>query len=192
MDRAKFYANVRTDLFHGRLSDLQVQGMEAMMDYWEDSGGGYRPHLSYAFATAFHETGEKMQPVREGGLGRGRKYGVPGRNYGQVPYGRGLIQTTWDDNYEKTDEKLGLSGALIANYDLMLTLPVAVPALFRGMKEGWYASYKGKRCTLERFLYHGHLDYIGARRIVNGQDKAAIIAGYAMQFDEAILIAVKT
>jgi hypothetical protein len=190
MNREIFFTKIRHSLFHGRLSDQQVEGIETMLNYWESQGGGYRPQLSYMLATAYHETGAKMQPIPEIGKGKGKKYGVPGRNNGQVPYGRGLIQTTWDENYEKTDHLLGLNSDLIANYDLLLTLPIAVPALMRGMKEGWYAKYKGEPCTLDRFIYKGHISYLDARRIVNGTDKAAQIADYAELFDEAILAAV--
>ena len=51
-----------------------------------------------------------MQPIAEYGKGKGRKYGVPGRNRGQVAYGRGYVQLTWDDNYERADKEIGAGG----------------------------------------------------------------------------------
>lgn len=63
VNRPAFYAAVRASLFGGRLSDPQVQGMGAMLD----AAPPDMPldHLAYCLATAFHETGQKMQPVVE-------------------------------------------------------------------------------------------------------------------------------
>ena len=61
-----------------------------------------------------------MQPVIEIGRGRGKSYGKPDKHRGQVPYGRGDVQLTWDRNYETADDELSLNGALLANFDLAL------------------------------------------------------------------------
>lgn len=50
----------------------------------------------------------------------------------------------WDENYERTDEELGLGGKLIASYNLLLTnIVMAVKAAVRGMAEGWYMDKGG-------------------------------------------------
>lgn len=63
MDRSKFFSSVRGSLFGGKLTEKQVQGMDAMLD--AIPAGMALDHLAYCFATAFHETGAKMQPVVE-------------------------------------------------------------------------------------------------------------------------------
>ncbi len=93
MDRAKFFAAVRTPLFAGKMSEKQVQGVGAILDEAERRGTPLA-HLAYMLATAFLETAKTMQPIAEYGKGTGRKYGVKGK-YGQVPYGRGYVQLTW-------------------------------------------------------------------------------------------------
>lgn len=37
MDRKVFYDDVRNDLFDGKLSQAQVDGMEAILNFWENS-----------------------------------------------------------------------------------------------------------------------------------------------------------
>lgn len=179
MNRSQFFASVRTSLFGGSLSTSQFKGIEALLDA---SSGLAVDEIAYVLATAFHETAETMQPIAEYGKGKGRKYGLPGRNRGQVPYGRGFVQTTWDVNYERTDRELGLGGKLIANYDLMLTdIAMAAKAAVRGMVEGWYTGKK-----LSDYFAGDKCDFLNARRIINGTDKAEKIAGHARLFMKAL------
>lgn len=139
---------------------------------------------AYALATAYHETAGTMQPIREYGRGRGRKYGSPGK-HGQVAYGRGYVQLTWDYNYEKADRELGLGGALIADYDLALVHDVAAKIMVGGMAEGWFTTKK-----LSDYLPSSglatHTQFKGARKIINGTDKDTLIANHAVQFQKAL------
>lgn len=66
MNRAHFYAPVRSSLFGGLLSQSQVSGMEAVLD---EAGKTFTDPrwLAYMLATAFHETGQTMQPIHERG-----------------------------------------------------------------------------------------------------------------------------
>ncbi|MCS0459548.1 hypothetical protein [Rhizobium favelukesii] len=179
MDRKHFFDAVRSSIFGGSLSTPQVKGMEALFDAAQ---GLATEETAYILATAYHETATTMEPIAEYGKGKGRKYGVPGRNGGQVPYGRGFVQTTWDANYERTDRELGLGGRLIANYNLLLTdTAMAAKAAVRGMVEGWYTGKK-----LSDYFAGGKCDFVNARRIINGNDKAEIIAGHARIFLRAI------
>lgn len=177
MDRAKFYASLRTrdsGVFGTSIKQGQVEGCEAILDEAEKRKTPVR-WLAYMLATAYHETAHTMQPIAEYGKGKGRKYGVKGK-YGQVPYGRGLVQLTWDYNYEKADEKLRLRGALLNNFDLAMKMGIAVQIMFQGMEEGWFT---GKKLS-------DYPDYRSMRRIINGTDKDALIARYANAFEIAL------
>ena len=139
---------------------------------------------AYALATCIHETAGTLKPIREYGKGQGRPYGKPGRNGGQIPYGRGDVQLTWDDNYERADRELGLNGALIRNYDLALDPEIAARVLVKGMEEGWFTgkslqTYLPERATPAQF--------VAARRIVNGTDRADLIAGYAVPIQDDLI-----
>lgn len=186
MDRAKFFAAVRSPLFAGKMSERQVQGVDAILDEAERRGTPLA-HLAYMLATALHETARTMQPIAEYGKGAGRKYGVKGK-YGQVPYGRGYVQLTWDSNYERADKELGLGGKLLRDFNLAMRQDIAAKIMFVGMTEGWFTGkklgdYESMLLTSPPQL---GLDYVGARRIINGTDKAKTIAGHAVVFEKAL------
>lgn len=179
MDREKFFDVVREPLFAGKLSASQVSGTEAILT---EAAARRVPlaHLAYMLATAYHETARTMQPIAEYGRGKGRKYGVKGK-YGQVPYGRGYVQLTWDPNYERADKELGLGGALLRDFNLAMRQDIAAKIMFAGMAEGWFTGKK-----LSDYISDSKTDYVGARRIINGTDKAKTIAGYASTFEAAL------
>ena len=172
MNRTEFYARVRP-IFGGTLSQKQVDGIEALLAATEALPV---THRAYLLATAMHETASTMQPIAEYGKGRSKAYGKPGK-HGQAQYGRGYVQLTWDANYEKADKALGLNGALMKDFNLAMQPTIAAQILVRGCEEGWFT---GK--SLDDYLP----DYVQARRVVNGTDKAQLIAGYAREFEAAL------
>lgn len=143
--------------------------------------------LAYILATTWHETAARMQPIAEYGKGRGRKYGKKGK-YGQVPYGRGYVQLTWDFNYEKADKELKLGGKLLRNFDLALNPTYAIPILFTGMQQGWFTGKKLKDFidNIDEPDAEDQKEYEDARKIINGTDKKVLIARYALIFERAL------
>lgn len=126
-----------------------------------------------------------MSPIREYGKGRGKKYGVPGRHGDQVPYGRGDVQLTWASNYEKMDAALGLGGRLLADYDLALDPVISADIMVAGMRDGIFTGVGlGKFLPTRLGSFEQFKD---ARRIVNGTDKDALIAGYAAVFQQGLI-----
>lgn len=171
----------------GRLRQDQVDGIALILD----GMAADRPlidvrHAAYMLATTWHETDQTMQPIREYGRGRGKRYGKPGPHGGQIPYGRGYVQLTWDVNYERADAELALGGALIADYDLALDPAIAYRIMSRGMLAGWFT---GRR--LSHYIHGVRKDYVNARRIINGTDRAAEIAGIACTFETILRAAEK-
>lgn len=92
----------------------------------------------------------------------------------------GYVQLTWRENYEKAGKKLGAD--FVSNPKLLLEPRYAAPILVTGMKEGWFT---GKR--LDQYITISRSDFTGARRIVNGTDKAGEIAKLARDYDAALL-----
>lgn len=187
IDRKRFYDTVRP-LFTGRrMSKSQVDGMEAVLVAYEQkySRIGLKS-LAYCFATDFHETAQTMQPIEEYGKGRGRDYGrkvkmnrQPYIKPDKLYYGRGLVQLTWYENYEKAGKLIGVD--LLNNPELACTMSVAVDVMFLGMEHGWFT---GRR--LSQYFDETKTNWQGARAIINGRDKAVLIAGYAQVFYNAL------
>lgn len=133
--------------------------------------GLLRNQAAYVLATAYHETAHTMKPVREMG-GEGYLRSKP-----YYPYvGMGYVQLTWKANYQKASEKLGVD--FVQNPKLLLDPQYAAPILVLGMKEGWFTGKK-----LSDYITLQKSGFREARRIVNGMDKADLIAGYARGYD---------
>lgn len=179
IDRTFFFDSIRKPLFFGKLTQEQVNGISAILDEWERGDNCDVRQLAYILATVYHETDKAMQPIEEYGKGKKYKYGRPDNRTGQTYYGRGFVQLTWYDNYKKAGAKLGVD--LLNKPELALGLLVATKILFAGMREGWFT---GKR--LKDYFNGGKEEWNEARRIINGTDKAELIAGYGRRFFSAI------
>lgn len=199
MNRSAFYAALRrraSGVFGTSLTQGQVDGCETILDEACRRGTSTND-AAYILATAYHETAHTMQPIDELG---GRAYFVkyePGTRIGKalgniLPgdgykfRGRGYVQLTGRRNYELAKRKTGFD--LVNKPDLALEPDVAVAILFDGMEEGWFTG-RDLSDFIDTFDEAGEEDlreFIEARRIVNGTDKAALIGGYAVAFEHAL------
>ena len=171
-----FYAAVRR--ITGPLSPAQVATITAMITAAAAWPIGW---LAYGLATAWHEA--KLTPQDEWGKGAGHPYEKPGKHGGQIAYGRGLVQLTWDANYEWADNALGLGGKLLANFALANEPDIATRILVMGMETGHFTGVCLKKYIATRGT---HAEFVECRRIINGQDCAARIALYADGFQDAL------
>ena len=184
LDRKIFFDRVRSEPFGGFLSGSQVSGISAVLDVWSKSNFTDPRWLAYCLATSFHESGKAMVGVREYGQGKGQPYGAPVPPYNLCYYGRGMCQITWAKNYEAASDKLkphGFAVDLLRNPDDALKDDVSAAILLYGSAEGWFTGRK-----LATYFTDKIDDPTGARHVINGSDKAALIATYHGQFLAAI------
>jgi putative chitinase len=180
LNRKFFFDHVRLHLFGGSLKQSQVDGMTAILDKWEsDHATGDDRWLAYMFATTYHETDRKIQAIEEYGKGQGKPYGIPDPVTGKKYYGRGLVQLTWKDNYRKMGNVFNVD--LVKYPEKVLDLDLSVKIMFYGMAKG---SFTGKK--LSDYFNSTKSDWVNARKIINGLDKATLIAGYGKDFYAAI------
>jgi len=184
-----FFDAVRSSgLFSGALKPDQVRGLETVCAAAKAASWPLA-FTAYALATAVHETAYTMQPVREA-FWLTEKWRRANLRYYPF-YGRGYVQLTWKNNYERADRELGLSGSLLGNLDLAMDPGIAAKIMVKGMHEGWFAGgQNGQRHTLARHLPANGAATVeqltSARRIINGTDKAKKIAAEAMKFQAAL------
>ena len=203
-----FFDTIRRTLFDGSLTQPQVDGIKGLLKAFDLVGDKDQDTLAYGLATAFHETGARMVPVREGfaktdagaraavaklAKKRGPKsavarYAQPVGPYGHVYYGRGHVQLTWMNGYRDSSADAGTD--LVANPDAMLDPVISARVLFRGLMDGrWNGQGKGVGA------YEGADDHLSdaeaaeARRTINGKDKALEIARYHRRFYDALDLA---
>lgn len=133
--------------------------------------GLLRNQAAYVLATAYHETAHTMKPVREYG---GETYLKKKAYYPYV--GMGYVQLTWLANYQKASKKLGVD--FVKNPRLLLKAEYAAPILVIGSRDGWFTGKK-----LSDYITVSRSDFTGARRIINGTDRAKAIAELAIGYD---------
>src|SRR5829696_4360660 len=166
-NREILFDSVRSSLFGGGMGQSQVDGMNAVLNAWDDSPPSDDLRwLAYCLATDYHETSKEMQPIEEYGRGAGMSYGNPDPQTGEIYYGRGYVQLTWKDNYQKATNKIGLEGGddLVWHPEKALDPYIASEIMARGMTEGWFRSGE----TLSRYFSDTADDPYGAREIING------------------------
>lgn len=174
MNKEQFYTKVVANLFNGNLSEKQQSGLSDILDEWDKQDNADIRLLSYVLATIYHETGRKMQPIKEFG---NEAYLRSKRYYPY--YGRDLCQTTWDYNYKKVKDFTGID--VITNPDLIGQMPLAATVAITFMLKGWYTGKK-----LSDYFNDTKEDALNARRIINGTDKAELIQGYYSHFLDAL------
>jgi hypothetical protein len=183
LDKASFFATVRGKL--GPLKTAQVSGIETVL---AAANGLPLAWAAYMLATAWHETNKTMQPVREAYWMSEDWRKAHLRYYPW--YGRGYPQLTWRENYAKADDELAKAGLiapgeLLANPELAMRPDIAAFIMRRGMVEGWFTGVT-LAATLPASGVATRKNYMDARTIINGRDKADLIEDYAQAFERAL------
>lgn len=170
--------NISLDGTHTSLKQSQAEGFELIIKE-AIKRDTLRNQLAYILATTWYETGYTMQPIEEYGKGHGKKYGRKDRKTGKVYYGRSYPQVTWKFNYQKLKDYYGVD--FVSYPEKVMEPKYAIPLLFDGMENGWWTGKK-----LSNYITLRKSNFVGARRIINGTDKAQMFANFAKVFDEAL------
>jgi len=179
-----------TEFLTSMLSDKTVNNV-----YW----------AAYYLATAYHETTFSLAPIREEGLGKGRKYdkkikvkdtygyrGKKDKEYTNVFYGRGYVQITHGTGYKNISKLIGLKeDELYINPDRALEVGVAYKILTFWMQNDIHKIKGVGRKIQEHLTAAGPPKYVAARKIVNGVDKANLIATYAIVIEALIRLSAR-
>jgi putative chitinase len=193
INRKFFFDQARNTLFGGSLNTKQVNGLTIILDEWDTNYAQNDDRwLAYILATTHHETGRTMQPIEEWGKGKGLPYGsllkmTKNKNGKRIPYsdtpelfyGRGFVQLTWYENYDKAGKKLGKD--FLHNAAGVMEMSNATKIMFFGMTEGWFTGAK-----LSSFFNPNTEDWKNARKIINGLDKWDLIKDHSLKYYAAI------
>lgn len=192
-------------MFGGTLSQSQVNGFERLLDVWfaDYAKDGSVEELAYNLATSKHETAATMQPITErGSRSYFNKY-EPGTRIGKVLgntkpgdgyryRGEGDVQNTGRRNAAKATKRLnevfGINVDLVKNPEKRGDPLISAHSIFLGNREGWWTGR-----DLGNYIDgineeddEDFREYVKARAVVNGSDRARLIAGYAIKFEAAL------
>lgn len=198
INRDFFIEQVRLQLFDGRVNAAQREGLHALLNYWEARHARKDDRwLAYALATVHHEVDKKFVPIKEYGGDRyfHRMYDIEGERPhvarrlgnlqpgdGIVFHGRGFVQMTGRTNYTYWQKRLNVDLTSDREAaDNVLDLEIATQILFEGMIGGTFTGRK-----LSDYFAPDREEWENARKIINGNDKKALIASYGRQYYAAI------
>ena len=202
MDRARFFTELRradSGVFGTSLSQAQVNGVETIL---AAADGLHVTWVAYLLATAYHETARAMQPIKETVMpwhkdknpsdaevarrldrawAKGQMPQVKSAYWradaeGKYWFGRGFVQLTHRQNYADAAAITGVD--LIGDPNKALHPETAAKILVDGCVLGLF-----RGGTLADYLPG---DYVGARHVVNGSDRAKEIAECAIAFQHAL------
>ena len=196
INRKIFFQRYKQELDKdNRLTPKEVYDLDTFLDFVDSSIGLLQMNQwAYVFATAFHETAHTFTPIKEyGGYSYFmRMYDITGlrptlakkngnihKGDGAKFFGRGYVQITWRSNYTVYSRVLGID--LVNNPDLALVPKYAFKILIDGFVNG---RFTGKK--ISDYINRDKTDYVGARRCINGTDKASLIASYARLFENIL------
>ncbi len=204
-NRKVFYDHIRDTIFGGRLAPLVFVELEKLLDVWDEyySDRDYRLQ-AHCLATTVRETAHTMAPIMErGGKKYFRKYDIKynprkakilGNTQigdGYTFRGAGHVQNTGRGNAKKATGRLNavfnLGIDLVAHPEKRLDPFISAHSLYLGCIEGWWT---GKKLTA--YINNKKVDYVNARRCVNGLDHASEIATMAVAFEVALKTARET
>lgn len=216
MNRATFFASIRKNPFNGSLTQAQVTGIEAILDECEKQGVTDLRHVAYILATPMIETGGSFEPITESlnysaasliskfsnriSSSDATKYGRTAMHpanqemIGNIIYGgewgkKNLGNTQPGDGYkyrgrglsQVTGRRLYEIFGYADNPDEMAHIKGSAFAMVKAMKEGIFTGVK-----LSDFINASKEDWRGARKTVNGTDRADDIANHAKTFYAAL------
>lgn len=196
VDRKKFFDQFRPyfrEIAGQPLTQAQVRNLEFLLGRFETSAWFSKDvrRVAYALATATVETywpktNSRYAPIVEGGgkayfnkydikhnPRKARELGNTEPGDGYLYRGRGFVQITGRSNYRR----FGIEDTP----ELALDPGTAFDIMEVGMQTGSFTRKK-----LSDYINDETTDYKGARRVINGQDRAAEIAGYARNFESIL------
>lgn len=179
----------------GPLTQNQVLGIGLLLNSMEmDRAIVDLRRAAYMLATVKHECADTWMPIVERGTPAYFAMYEPGTRKGDALgnthpgdgaryKGRGYVQISGLDNYVRVGIAIGIGDTLRLYPDQALDVATAYRIMSVGMRDGLFTGVGlGKYINAER------CDYAQARRIINGMDRADLIASYAVSL-EAMLTA---
>jgi putative chitinase len=155
----------------GFMDETQQDSIRKIVAAFHRYGDGDKNKLAYILATARHESNFRPIQERRAASSQTELYNLQNRYWSSGYFGRGFVQLTWKGNYQKMSRVLNVD--FVNQPELAMEPTYAARILVYGMMQG---SFTG--LSLDAFINENGQDFYKARQVVNGLDRAGLIAGY--------------
>ena len=180
-----FYDTARLTLFGGKISRVQFDRLSTLLSTIASYPQVTVPHAAYMLATAHWETDRfnAMEEYASGEAYEGRSdLGNTESGDGKRFKGRGFPHLTGRKNYQWASLVSGRD--LISDPGAAADPSLSAVLLVTGMMEGVFTGI-----GLGRFINEKGTDYVNARKVHNGLDRAETIADLAERYEVALIAA---
>jgi len=162
-----------------KLTKAQGDAVRAIIAQMDAMGVTDKNQRAYILATAYHEC--RFKSICEIRAKPGTAvYKMQEKYWHTGFYGRGLCQLTWARNYRKFSEVVGID--LVKHPDNLLDVEIGAKILVYGMVNGSFTAWKLHSTNrLGRYISDVKVDFIGARRIINGTFMAEMVRDAAVK-----------
>lgn len=186
----------RYEAAFSKVTAAQLQGIDQLLSFVQlDPDINDDRWVAYMLATVKLECANTFQPITEFGApsyfnkyepdtAKGQELGNTQPGDGVRYKGRGYVQITGRANYARLGNALGLGNSFVDEPVRVLEPINAYRIMSLGMRDGLFTRRKLGGC-----INDSSCDYVAARKIINGQNKADEIASYAQQFETALTAA---
>ncbi len=165
-------------MFGGKLSDLQLECINLILDECEVNDVGDLRHIAFIFATAYHFTDNphnSEQQILTPAIERGASFTLKGMAVYPY-YSRGYCIIRGKHLYRRESERT--THDLIYDPDLLLIPSIASNSIVYGMANGVYF---GRR--LDQFISGKMADYNKASRVVGDIKNRFAVSKLAVRFE---------
>lgn len=194
IDKKIFFDEYRQHLdVDGKLTQTEVYSLDFFLDMTNKNIKYFTTEQwAYVYATVFHETAHTFAPVKEA-FNRSEEWRKLNLRYYPY-YGRGYVQLTWRVNYERYTKilKEDLKVTINKRDDFMIP-NIAFFVLRHGMKHG---NFTGR--SIDEFINSDSdvtnptdRSFRNARTVINGRDRADVIADHAKEFYRILTKSIK-
>ncbi|WP_052600241.1 glycoside hydrolase family 19 protein [Aureispira sp. CCB-QB1] len=155
----------------GYMNATQQDSIRKIVAAFHRYGDGDKNKLAYILATAWHESHFRPVQERRAAPNQTELYNRQNQYWSSGYFGRGFVQLTWKENYQKMARVFRVD--FVNQPDLALQPTYAARILVYGMMQG---SFTG--LALKDFINAKRQDFYKARQVVNRLDRAGKIAEY--------------
>ena len=166
----------------GYMGETQQDSIRKIVAAFHRYGDGDQNKLAYILATAKHESNFRPVQERRAAPNQTELYNRQNKYWSSGYFGRGFVQLTWKENYQKMARVFRVD--FVNQPELALESTYAARILVYGMMQG---SFTG--LALGDFINEESQDFYKARQVVNRLDRAGLIAEYTKSVNNYYLMA---